>query len=133
MNIAECLEVTESHYRFLHPNTVSMVESVELMTRAIAFCRGLKIRKLWVDASGLTQLTLPTLVDRFLMVEDWAQAASGMVIVAMIWPPKSIHPQKFGIRVAADLGLMGDVFTSKDEAMAWLLAQTDTHTRAPRA
>ena len=103
------------------------------MTRAIACCRDRKIRKLWVDASGLTQLTLPTLVDRFLMVEDWAQAASEMVIVAMIWPPKSIHPQKFGIRVAADLGLRGDVFTSKDEATPWLLAQTDTHTRAPRA
>ena len=133
MNIAEYLEVTESHCRFLHPNTVSMVESVELMTRAIAFCRDQKITKLLVDACELTQLTPPTLVDRFLMVEDWAQAANGMVIVAMVWPPKLIHPQKFGIRVAADLGLRGDVFTSKGEATAWLLAQTDTHTRAPRA
>jgi hypothetical protein len=133
MNIADYLEVTESRCRVFHPNTVSMVESVELMTRAIAFCRDQKIRKLLVDASGLTQLSPPTLVDRFLMVEDWARAASGMVIVAMVWPPKLIHPQKFGIRVAADLGLRGDVFTSKDEATAWLLAQTDTHTRAPRA
>jgi hypothetical protein len=101
MNIAEYLEVTESHCRFLHPNTVSMVESVELMTRAIAFCRDQKITKLLVDACELTQLTPPTLVDRFLMVEDWAQAANGMVIVAMVWPPKLTHPQKFGIRVAA--------------------------------
>jgi hypothetical protein len=95
------------------------------MTGAIAFCRDQKITRLLVDASGLTQLTPPTLVDRFLVVEDWAQAASGMVIVAMVWPPKLIHPQKIGTRVAADLGLRGD-FTSKDEAMAWLLAQTDT-------
>jgi hypothetical protein len=35
MNIAEYLEVTGSHCRFLQPNTVSMIESVELMTRAI--------------------------------------------------------------------------------------------------
>jgi hypothetical protein len=103
------------------------------MTGAIAFCRDQKITKLLVDACELTQLTAPTLVDRFLMVEDWAQAANGMVIVAMVWPPKLIHPQKFGIRVAADLGLRGDVFTSKDEATVWLLAQTDTDTRAPRA
>jgi hypothetical protein len=61
------LEVTESHYRFLHPNTISMVESVELMTRAIAFCPDQKIRRLLVDASGLTQLSPPTLVDRFLI------------------------------------------------------------------
>jgi len=133
VNIAEYLEVTESHCRFLPPNTVSMVESVELMTRAIAFCREQKIRKLLVDGSGLTQLTPPTLVDRFLMVEDWARAARGMVIVAMVWPPKLIHPQKFGIRVAADLGLRGDVFISKNAAMACLLAQTETHAGAPYA
>jgi len=83
MNIAEYLEVTESHCRFLLPNTVSMVESVESMARAILFCRVQKIRKLLVEAAGSTQLTSPTLVDRFLMVEDWARAASGMVIVAM--------------------------------------------------
>jgi len=50
MNIAEYLEVTESRCRVFHPNTVSMVESVELMTRAIAFCRDQKITKLLVDA-----------------------------------------------------------------------------------
>ena len=80
MNIAEYLEVTESHCRFLHPNTVSMVESVELMTRAIAFCRDQKIPKLLVDASGLTHLSPPTLVDRFLMVEDWAQQRAGWLL-----------------------------------------------------
>jgi hypothetical protein len=33
------------------------------------------------------------------------------------------------VKVAADLGLKGDVFTSEREALDWLLAQTDTLVR----
>jgi len=130
MDIEEHLEVGESYCRFRPAETVSMVEWVEWVTLAIEFCRGRQIQKLLVDASGLTRLTPPTLMDRFLMVEDWARAAGGMVIVAMISRPEMIHPQKFGVKVAADLGLKGDVFTNEREALDWLLAQTDTQVRA---
>jgi hypothetical protein len=60
------------------------------------------------------------LVDRFLMVEDWARAAKGMTTVALVVHAEYIPPQKFGIRVAADLGLNSDVFTSEADAIAWL-------------
>ena|ERR1700730_2347199 len=55
MNIAEYLEVTGSHCRLLHPNIVSMVESVELITRAIAFCRDQKIH---TDTMALLSLAV---------------------------------------------------------------------------
>jgi hypothetical protein len=129
MDIAEHLEVGESYCRFRLAETVSMVESVELITLAIAFCRDQGILKLLVDSSGLTRHSPPSLMDRFLMVEDWARAAEGKVIVAMISRPEMIHPQKFGVKVAADLGLKGDVFTNEREALDWLLAQTDTLVR----
>jgi hypothetical protein len=75
---------------------------------------------LLVDATGLIDLPIPTLVDRFLMVEDWAQEAKGTVVVAMIAPPEYIHPRKFGVKVALNFGLICDVYASEEDASAWL-------------
>jgi hypothetical protein len=55
-----------------------------------------------------------------LMVEQWARESSSMVVAAMVASPEYIHPQKFGVRVAADLGLVADVFTSESDALRWL-------------
>jgi len=70
--------------------------------------------------TGIEDLPVPTLVDRFLMMEDWAQAAQSMVVVAMVTHSRYIHPHKFGVTVAAHLGLTCDVFTSRDAASKWL-------------
>ena len=77
---------------------------------------------LLVDATGLVDLPVPTLVDRFLMVEDWAQEAKGIVVVALVASPEYIHPRKFGVRVALEFGLVCDVYASEAEALEWLLA-----------
>ena len=98
----------------------SLVEAVDLISRAIAECRRSGARRLMIDVTGVEELPVPTLVDRFLMVEDWAQAAQGMVVVAMVTHPRYIHPRKFGVKVAAHLGLTCDVFTSREAASKWL-------------
>jgi hypothetical protein len=117
------LEVAADFARFSPRGSVSLVEAVELITEAIAFCRIRAIRRLLVDSTGLTGFTSPSLVDRFLMAQDWAQEAKGMVIVAMIAHAEHIHPRKFGVMVAADAGLIGDVFSSEQEATEWLLSR----------
>ena len=98
----------------------SLVEAVDLISRAIAECRRSGVPRLLIDVTGLEELPVPTLVERFLMVEDWAQAAQSMVIVAMVTHARYIHPRKFGVKVAAHLGLTCDVFTSWDVASKWL-------------
>ena len=98
----------------------SLVEAVEIVTRTIAYCRDRGIPKLLVDGTGLVGLPIPSLVDRFLMVEEWAQEAQSMVVVALVVPAEYIHPQKFGVRVAADFGLVADVYTSETDALRWL-------------
>ena len=75
-----------------------------------------------VNITGLTQFSMPTLLDRYLMVEEWAREAGGSVAVAMVAMPEHIHPEKFGVKAAADRGLRGDVFTSERDALVWLLA-----------
>ena len=57
-------------------------------------------------------------------LEDWAEAARGMVVVALVVQPRYIHPLKFGFKVAAEFGLTTDVFTSETNARAWLAGKS---------
>ncbi len=98
----------------------SLVEAVDLVSHAIAHCRTGGIDRLLVDATGLTDLPVPTLVERFLMVEDWAHEAEGKVTVSMVVHAEYIHPQKFAVKVAERFGLVCDVHTSAADALHWL-------------
>lgn len=101
--------------------TYSLVDAVDLVSRAIAHCREREINRLLVDATGFVDLPIPTLLDRFLMVEDWAQEAMSTVVVAMIASPEYIHPRKFGVKVALEFGLICDIHSSEEAASAWLM------------
>jgi len=127
MHVPTDMEVFDGHCRFGPRGEVSLVEAVEMVTRAIAFCSDQKIPRLLVDVTGLTGFANPTLDDRFWMVQDWADEANGAVIVAMVARSEHIHPSKFGVKAAADAGLIGDVFTSEAEALEWLLKGTQSN------
>jgi hypothetical protein len=120
MKMTDHLEVREGICEFRPRGESSLVEAVELITRAIAYCRDRRIGKLLVVTTDLSGVPIPTLIDRFLMVEEWAQAAKGVVVGAIVASPEYIHPEKFGVRVAADLGWVADVFTSEADALRWL-------------
>ena len=120
MNMTDHLEVREGICEFRPRGESSLVEAVELITRAIAYCRVRRIDKLLVVTTGLVGVSIPTLIDRFLMVEEWAETAEGMVVVALVASPEYIHPEKFGVMVAAEFGMVADVFTSEADAMRWL-------------
>ena len=124
MQIDQRLEMLDGYCRFRPRGEVSLVEAVALVTSAIAFCRDQKIPRLLVNVTGLTRLSTPTLVDRYLMAEEWAREAKGSVVVAMVAVPELIHPERFGVKVAADRGLRADIFTSEREALGWLLAES---------
>ena len=98
----------------------SLVDVVNAVTGAIAHCRDRGIPKLLVDGTGIVGVPIPSLVDRFLMAEEWALEAKSMVVVVLVVHAKYIHSQKFGVKVAADFGLVLDVYTSEREALQWL-------------
>ena len=120
MNMADYLEIKAGIGEFRPRGECALVEAVDLITDAIGHCRDRRVNRLLVVTTGLVAVSIPTLVDRFLMVEQWAREASGMVVVAMVVSPEYIHPQKFGVIVAADLGLVADVFSSESDALTWL-------------
>jgi len=120
MSSVEPLAVRNGIATFRPCGRHSLVEAVDLVSRAIAQCRARDIDKLLVDSTGLVDLPIPSLLDRFLMVEDWALAAKGTVVVAMVARPEHIHPRKFGVKVAEHFGLICNVHPAEDDALAWL-------------
>ena len=120
MPALESLEVHNGVCTFRPRGKYSLVDAVDLVSNVIARCRDQSVNMLLVDATGLVDLPIPTLVDRFLMVEDWAQEAKGTVVVAMVASPEYIHPRKFGVKVALNFGLICDVYSSEEDASAWL-------------
>ena len=120
IDILDSLEMVDGICRVRPRGESTLVEAVELINRAIVHCRQRNIGKLLVNGTGLVGVPIPNLVDRFLMVEEWAQRAQSMVVVALVVHAEYIHPEKFGVKVARDLGLMADVYTSEDEALTWL-------------
>lgn len=117
----EAIEYKDGICQYRPRGRHSLVDAVDLISRVIAHCRDHGVSRLLIDASGLEDLPIPSLVDRFLMVEDWAQAAQGTVVAALVVPAKYIHPRKFGVKVAASFGLVCDVYTTEAAAMEWLL------------
>ena len=126
MPTIEPLEIRDGLCTYRPQGKYSLVDAVDLVSAAIAYCRAHGADSLLVDVTGLKELPIPTLVDRFLMVEDWAQRAEGTVIVAMVAGREYIHPHKFGVQVALHFGLICDVYTSEEEASRWL-AETRRH------
>ncbi len=98
----------------------SIVEAVEFVAGCVSACRGARIGKLMVNGIAVRDVPVPTLVDRFLAVEEWAELAEGMVIIALVIEGRYITPDRFGVKVAADFGLTLDVYTDEREALAWL-------------
>lgn len=62
----------------------------------------------------------PSIVDRHLLVVKWAHAVHGKIRMAIVAPEELIDQKKFGVLVGANRGLVADVFTTEEEAVAWL-------------
>lgn len=125
MRVEDNLELTAGICQFRPRGQCTLVEAVDIIRKAIGYCRQRSMAKLLVDGRGLTGIPIPSLVDRFLMVEEWAEEAKGMVNVALVVHAEYIHPEKFGVRVARDFGLMTDVFTAEQHALKWLSSVGD--------
>ena len=91
-----------------------------MVASAIAYARDQRIRKLLVVISALCGFDPPSTFARFSLVEEWVRASRGVVRVAFVTRPEMIDSQKFGVTVAANRGLICEVFSSEEEAMVWL-------------
>ena len=67
-----------------------------------------------------TKVYVPPTGSGVPFAEAWAMAAGGRVRLALVAPPEHIDPGKFGVTVAANRGMVRDVFVAEAEAIAWL-------------
>jgi hypothetical protein len=103
--------------------SVSFTEAVALVRAAIAAARRNQVRDLLVDTTALNGFPSPDTFQRFLAAVAWADEASGGVRLAMVARAEMIDPEKFGVTVAANRGLVSNIFTTELEARAWLHAR----------
>jgi CheY-like chemotaxis protein len=100
--------------------SVSFDGAVALVRAAIAAARRNGLPDLLVDTTALTGFASPDTFGRFLAAVEWATEAKSGVRLAMVARQEMIHPQKFGVLVAANRGLMSNIFPTEAEARAWL-------------
>ncbi len=101
---------------------LTLHKAVAMVTDAIVFARDQGLRKLLVNTKGLTGFESPGLGERYFFVHEWARASAGAVRIAMVLRADMIDPHKFGITAAANAGLVADVFSFEDMALAWIRA-----------
>ena len=116
--------VIEEGRGFYRPvGTFSFDEVVVLVRAAIATARRNKVRDLLVDTTALTGFPSPATFQRFLAAVAWAEEAVGRLRLAMVARAEMIDPRKFGVMVAANRGLVSNIFPTEAAARAWLDAQ----------
>jgi hypothetical protein len=120
MDDLEHFEILEDYAVFRPTGQVSVEHAADMVTRAIAFARARRIRKLLVDASKLTGFELPSLGSLYFFIHDWARVAEGGVRVAFVTRPELIERQGFGRIVANNVSFFAEVFTTPEDALAWL-------------
>jgi hypothetical protein len=113
-------ELVGDHAEYRPAGSVAQSQMVQLVASALEFARAQHIRKLLVVTSGLTGFSPPTIVDRYYIIHEWAKASGHTVCTAIVARPEMIDVGKFGITVAGNSGFIADIFSSEDEALAWL-------------
>jgi hypothetical protein len=103
--------------------SVSFNEAVARVRAAIAVACSKQAEDLLVDTTALTGFPSPATFQRFLAAVAWAEEAVGRLRLAMVARAEMIDPQKFGVIVAANRGLVSNIFTTEAEARAWLDAK----------
>ena len=98
----------------------SFAQTVRLVQDVLLRMRERGVRELLIDALELKLDHIPGVGERYFMARDWAAAARGALRVALVVQPELIDPEKFGMLALRNAGLIGDVFRTREEALAWL-------------
>jgi len=99
---------------------VSLERAIQMVDAVLAHARAHGIRELLVNGLGLTGFPSPTLSERFFLAEKWALTAGGALRLSLVVHAHMIDPEKFGMTVANNRGLVSDVFDNEPDAAAWL-------------
>jgi hypothetical protein len=121
MEAPEHFEVMEGYCCYRLSGHGPLAEAAGKVIEVIAFSRQQRIDKLLIDTTNWTGHGSPDTLERYTWAQAFAEAARSTVRVAMVVRPEMMDPDNFEVTVARNRGLMGNVFDSEREALAWLL------------
>ena len=96
-------------------------EAAGKVIEVITYAREQGMRKLLIDTTKWTGHESPSTLDRYQWATAFSEAARAAVKLAMVVRPELMDPEKFEVTVARNRWLVGNVFDSEKEALAWLL------------
>jgi hypothetical protein len=102
---------------------MSFEQAIDLVAQAMKHARDLGLEELMVNTRGLSGFGSPSTFARYSLAVKWAEAAGGVLRVAVVTRAELIDPQKIGVLMAQNRGANGDVFATEAEALAWLDAR----------
>ncbi len=121
MKAPEHFEVMEGYCCYRLSGHGPLAEAAGKVIEAITFSREQGIRNLLIDTTNWTGHESPDTVDRFNVARAFTEAARSEVKLSMLVRPEMMDPGKFEVTVATNRGLIGNVFDSEKDALAWLL------------
>jgi hypothetical protein len=121
MSNSELFEIADGYAAFRPVGTVTIAQGIEILCKAVAFARENKLQNLLLDTRGLTGFDPPEIFERYRLAERLASEGKSAVKVVVLAQPEMIHPEKFGMIVARNRGLLANVFATEAESLAWLL------------
>ena len=128
--LPEYLSIDGEIARYTPTTEVALDTAVEMISRAIEYCREHDIGGLLVDARELYGFPHPSVVDRYWFIRQWAAESDGNVVMSFIQRPEMIDADQIGTTIAANAGLIANVSDSDAAALSWLLANIRAKTPA---
>ena len=120
MSELQDFEIVGDHAEYRPTGELALDQATQLITSGIAFACERQVKKLMVVTLGPAGFQPPNVFQRYYFIHEWAKASGLSVRGAIVAHPEMIDPKKFGVLVAANIGFICDVFTSKEEALTWL-------------
>jgi hypothetical protein len=102
-----------------------LAEAASKVIEVITYSQEQGIRNLLIDTTGWTGHESPDTLTRYNVADAFAYSARRSAVkLAMVVRPEMMDPDKFEVTVARNRGLVGNVFDSEKDALAWLLDPT---------
>jgi hypothetical protein len=121
MNVADDLRPADGYTVYRPAGECTLETAAAIVMEAIRECGQRKVQRLLIDITGLRGFKPPSTFQRYQIASAWAYAA-GPIRIAFVFRPDILDPQRFGMTVAQNRGMSGEVFLDESEAVGWLLA-----------
>jgi hypothetical protein len=121
MTVAEDLQSADGYTVYRPTGKCALGKVAAMVTESIKLCCQRRAKRLLIDLTALSGFSPPTTLQRYEIDSAWTHAAKDIKI-AFLFRPEVLDPQRFGMTVARNRGMHGDVFLAEMEALAWLTA-----------